>query len=98
MSCPFLPNCKDLDPSQIDSSDNRNATQDKKNMDKQATRHRIRSAFHNSWGRKDSEHKTYKKNNSMVIELSSAPNNMLTWIMLLTNRFSRFIMILIMMH
>ncbi|XP_031372425.1 probable ADP-ribosylation factor GTPase-activating protein AGD11 isoform X2 [Punica granatum] len=63
MSCPFVPNRKDSNSTQNDSSSNSTA-QDKKNLDKQATRHRIGSAFRNSWGRKESEHKTYRKKNS----------------------------------
>ncbi|KAJ9190577.1 hypothetical protein P3X46_001764 [Hevea brasiliensis] len=40
--------------------------QEKKQYDKQATRHRIGNAFRNSWGRKDSEYKNSKKNTSMA--------------------------------
>ncbi|KAK4793555.1 hypothetical protein SAY86_023990 [Trapa natans] len=56
MSCPFQQVCKDLDYSQPDSSDNSNAPLNKKNLNKHISRHRLRSAFRNSWGRKESEH------------------------------------------
>ncbi|XP_011000552.1 PREDICTED: probable ADP-ribosylation factor GTPase-activating protein AGD11 isoform X1 [Populus euphratica] len=41
-------------------------SQDKKQYEKQATRHRIGNAFRNSWGRKDSEHKHTKKSYSLA--------------------------------
>ncbi|KAK4746964.1 hypothetical protein SAY87_026001 [Trapa incisa] len=66
MSCPFLPNGKELNTYQNDSSGTSNASEEKKNLDKQATRHGIGSAFRNSWGRKEAEHKTYKKKNSLA--------------------------------
>ncbi|VVA28920.1 PREDICTED: ADP-ribosylation factor [Prunus dulcis] len=60
-SCPFPPSHK-KSPS---SNSTNNSTQDKKQYEKQPTKHRIGQAFRNSWGRKDSEHKTAKKGNSM---------------------------------
>ncbi|XP_022764781.1 probable ADP-ribosylation factor GTPase-activating protein AGD11 [Durio zibethinus] len=42
-------------------------TQDKKQYEKQPTRHRIGHKFRNSWGRKDNDHrKSAKKNNSLA--------------------------------
>ncbi|CAN6697143.1 unnamed protein product [Malus baccata var. baccata] len=58
MSCPFPPNKKS-------SNSTVSSTQDKKQYEKQPTKHRIGQAFRNSWGRKDSEHKTAKKGYSM---------------------------------
>lgn len=43
------------------------SSQDKRQYDKQATRHRIGNAFRNSWGRKDADYKNSKKNSSMVM-------------------------------
>lgn len=77
MSCPFLPNRKDLNSSQNNSLGNSNVVQEKRNLDKQATRRRIGSAFRNSWGRRELDHKAYKKKNSLVNELSSALNSLL---------------------
>ncbi|KAL6124919.1 hypothetical protein ACLB2K_077427 [Fragaria x ananassa] len=62
MSCPFPPAHKRH--SSTNSSSSR-YSQDKKQCDKQPTRHRIGHAFRNSWGRKDSDHRTAKKGNSM---------------------------------
>ncbi|KAG4974534.1 hypothetical protein JHK87_031355 [Glycine soja] len=59
LSCPFV-------PSHARSSSSNKFPQDKKHYDKQATKSRIGSAFRNSWGRKDSEHKSSKKSNSLV--------------------------------
>ncbi|KAG8656712.1 hypothetical protein MANES_04G165900v8 [Manihot esculenta] len=42
------------------------SSQDKRQYDKQATRHRIGNAFRNSWGRKDADYKNSKKNSSMA--------------------------------
>ncbi|KAM1157875.1 hypothetical protein TB2_027994 [Malus domestica] len=58
MSCPFPPNKKS-------NNSTVSSTQDKKQYEKQPTKHRIGQAFRNSWGRKDSEHKTAKKGYSM---------------------------------
>ncbi|KAB2627417.1 ADP-ribosylation factor GTPase-activating protein AGD11 [Pyrus ussuriensis x Pyrus communis] len=58
MSCPFPPNKRS-------SNSTVSSTQDKKQYEKQPTKHRIGQAFRNSWGRKDSEHKTAKKGYSM---------------------------------
>ncbi|XP_068330458.1 probable ADP-ribosylation factor GTPase-activating protein AGD11 isoform X2 [Pyrus communis] len=60
LSCPFPPN-KRSPPSNSTFS----STQDKKQYEKQPTKNRIGQAFRNSWGRKDSEHKTAKKGYSM---------------------------------
>ncbi|KAG4989107.1 hypothetical protein JHK84_031660 [Glycine max] len=59
LSCPFV-------PSHARSSSSNKFPQDKKHYDKQATKSRIGSAFRNSWGRKDSEHKSSKKSNSLA--------------------------------
>ncbi|KAM1263432.1 hypothetical protein ACFXTH_028428 [Malus domestica] len=58
MSCPFPPNKKS-------NNSTVSSTQDKKQYEKQPTKHRIGQAFRNSWGRKDSERKTAKKGYSM---------------------------------
>ncbi|KAM1503531.1 hypothetical protein ACFX15_027910 [Malus domestica] len=58
MSCPFPPNKKS-------NNSTVSSTQDKKQYEKQPTKHRIGQAFRNSWGRKDSEHKIAKKGYSM---------------------------------
>ncbi|KAK4774653.1 hypothetical protein SAY86_009588 [Trapa natans] len=80
MSCPFQPNGKELmlNTSQNDSSGTSSAAQEKKSLNKQATRHQVGTAFRNSLGRKEAEHKAYKKKkNSLVIEASSALNSLL---------------------
>ncbi|XP_062000412.1 probable ADP-ribosylation factor GTPase-activating protein AGD11 isoform X2 [Rosa rugosa] len=62
MSCPFPPS------HQRHSSTNSSSitySQDKKQCEKQNTKNRIGQAFRNSWGRKDSEHKSAKKGSSM---------------------------------
>eukprot|EP00257_Ricinus_communis_P024606 XP_025012020.1 probable ADP-ribosylation factor GTPase-activating protein AGD11 isoform X2 [Ricinus communis] len=60
MICPYKPQ-RSSSAAQMSSS-----SQEKKQYDKQATRHRIGNAFRNSWGRKDSENKQSKKSNSMA--------------------------------
>ncbi|KAL9370079.1 hypothetical protein Peur_041278 [Populus x canadensis] len=50
--------------SSLPTPSNNCPSQDKKQYEKQATRHRIGNAFRNSWGRKDSEHKHTKKSYS----------------------------------
>lgn len=50
---------------------------DKRNYEKQSTGHRIHgigNAFRNSWRRKESEHRSTKKSNSMVIIYYSIRN------------------------
>ncbi|PON98829.1 Arf GTPase activating protein [Trema orientale] len=59
MSCPFIPSHKRSSSS--NSSPSIGSVQDKKQYEKQATKHRIGHAFRNSWGRKDAEHKAAKK-------------------------------------
>ncbi|XP_011020380.1 PREDICTED: probable ADP-ribosylation factor GTPase-activating protein AGD11 isoform X3 [Populus euphratica] len=62
MSCPF-PGPR----SALSSSCSSHCSpQDKKQYEKQATRHRIGNAFRNSWGRKDTEYKNNKKSNSLA--------------------------------
>ncbi|XP_027340077.1 probable ADP-ribosylation factor GTPase-activating protein AGD11 isoform X2 [Abrus precatorius] len=60
LSCPFVPNARSS------SSTYNNIAIDKKHYDKQPTKIRIGNAFRNSWGRKDSEHKSSKKSNSLA--------------------------------
>ncbi|ONI20775.1 hypothetical protein PRUPE_2G032700 [Prunus persica] len=67
VSCPYPPSHK-KSPS---SNSTNNSTQDKKQFEKQPTKHRIGQAFRNSWGRKDSEHKTAKKGNSMPMSVKT---------------------------
>ncbi|KAG6787724.1 hypothetical protein POTOM_003768 [Populus tomentosa] len=52
--------------SSLPTPSNNCPSQDKKQYEKQATRHRIGNAFRNSWGRKDSEHKHTKKSYSLA--------------------------------
>ncbi|KAJ7009707.1 hypothetical protein NC653_000419 [Populus alba x Populus x berolinensis] len=52
--------------SSLPTPSNNRPSQDKKQYEKQATRHRIGNAFRNSWGRKDSEHKHTKKSYSLA--------------------------------
>eukprot|EP00258_Populus_trichocarpa_P000790 XP_002299211.3 probable ADP-ribosylation factor GTPase-activating protein AGD11 [Populus trichocarpa] len=52
--------------SSLPTPSNNCPSQDKKQYEKQATRHRIGNAFRNSWGRKDSEHKHTKKSTSLA--------------------------------
>lgn len=63
MSCPYPPAHRRTSsgtPGTI-------STQDKKQYEKQPTRHRIGNAFRNSWGRREYDHKAAKKSNSLVI-------------------------------
>ncbi|KAJ6387923.1 hypothetical protein OIU77_026479 [Salix suchowensis] len=62
MSCPFPGPRSTLSS----SSSSHCSPQDKKQFEKQATRHRIGIAFRNSWGRKDTEYKSTKKSNSLA--------------------------------
>ncbi|KAG6573810.1 putative ADP-ribosylation factor GTPase-activating protein AGD11 [Cucurbita argyrosperma subsp. argyrosperma] len=62
--CAFPP------PEKRTSKDNGN--QEKRNYDKQPTKSRIGNAFRNSWGRKDSERRSCKKGNSLVLSNSMA--------------------------
>ncbi|KAH7536654.1 hypothetical protein FEM48_Zijuj03G0007500 [Ziziphus jujuba var. spinosa] len=64
MSCPFQPS--HVRSSSGSTSIGTNTTQDKKQYEKQPTKHRIGNAFRNSWGRKDSEHKGTKKGSSLA--------------------------------
>lgn len=67
MSCPFQPS--HVRSSSGSSSTGTSTVQDKKQYEKQPTRHRIGNAFRNSWGRKDAEHKGSKKNSSLVMNI-----------------------------
>lgn len=62
MSCPFPGPRSTLSS----SCSSHCSPQDKKQYEKQATRHRIGNAFRNSWGRKDTEYKNNKKSNSLA--------------------------------
>ncbi|PRQ55318.1 putative Arf GTPase activating protein [Rosa chinensis] len=62
MSCPFPPSHKRHSST---NSSSITYSQDKKQCEKQNTKNRIGQAFRNSWGRKDSEHKSAKKGSSM---------------------------------
>ncbi|XP_022991167.1 probable ADP-ribosylation factor GTPase-activating protein AGD11 isoform X1 [Cucurbita maxima] len=57
--------------SQINSS-SKNGSQDKRQYEKLATRHRIANAFRNSRVRRDSDHKSFDKSNPSVSRLASA--------------------------
>lgn len=64
--CPF-PSSQRSVTSIRTSSSYHCSSHDKKQYEKQSTKHRIGLSFRNSWGRKDSEGKHHKKNNSQVI-------------------------------
>lgn len=64
LSCPFVPTHR---RSASNGSPNITISEhDKKQYEKQATKHRSGHAFCKSWGRKDSENKTTKKCNSLA--------------------------------
>ncbi|WRX11653.1 C2 domain - like 10 [Theobroma cacao] len=63
--CPYPPHQKPSS-STPQCSAGHHFAQDKKQCEKQPTRHRIGHKFRNSWGRKDSEHKSTKKTNSLA--------------------------------
>jgi len=65
--CPFIPSHARTTSSSQSSSSSYNPPQEKKRYDKQTTRNRIGLSFRNSWGRKDSESKSTKKSNSLVM-------------------------------
>ncbi|XP_021296890.1 probable ADP-ribosylation factor GTPase-activating protein AGD11 isoform X2 [Herrania umbratica] len=65
MICPYPPHQK-TSSSTPHCSAGQHFTQEKKQCEKQPTRHRIGHKFRNSWGRKDSEHKSTKKSNSLA--------------------------------
>ncbi|XP_061362399.1 probable ADP-ribosylation factor GTPase-activating protein AGD11 [Gastrolobium bilobum] len=66
LSCPFIPSQGRSSSSCQSSSSSNNSPLDKKLYDKQTTKNRIGLSFRNSWGRKDSEHKSTKKSNSLA--------------------------------
>ncbi|KAG5035071.1 hypothetical protein JHK87_009981 [Glycine soja] len=66
LSCPFVPSHARCSSYSERSSSSNNFPQDKKHYDKQETKSLIGSTFRNSWGRKDSEHKSSKKSNSLA--------------------------------
>ncbi|XVF00275.1 hypothetical protein REPUB_Repub03eG0271100 [Reevesia pubescens] len=67
MSCPYQPHRRTSSSSSSSSSSCHQFTQDKKQCEKQPTRHRIGHKFRNSWGRKDNDHfKSTKKSNSLA--------------------------------
>ncbi|XWS08309.1 hypothetical protein CRYUN_Cryun41cG0068500 [Craigia yunnanensis] len=66
MICPYPPHRRTSSSTPQSSSGNQ-FTQDKKQCEKQPSRHRIGHKFRNSWGRKDSDqHKSTKKSNSLA--------------------------------
>jgi len=65
--CPFIPSHARTTSSSQSSSSSYNPPQEKKRYDKLTTRNRIGLSFRNSWGRKDSESKSTKKSNSLVM-------------------------------
>lgn len=67
MSCPVLPPHKRSSTS--NSTPSIGSVQDKKQYEKQTTKHRIGHAFRNSRGRRESEHKATKKCDSSVMTL-----------------------------
>ncbi|XWS08310.1 hypothetical protein CRYUN_Cryun41cG0068500 [Craigia yunnanensis] len=67
MICPYPPHRRTSSSTPQSSSGNQ-FTQDKKQCEKQPSRHRIGHKFRNSWGRKDSDqHKSTKKSNSLLV-------------------------------
>ena len=75
MSCPFPGPRSTLSS----SCSSHCSPQDKKQYEKQATRHRIGNAFRNSWGRKDTEYKNNKKSNSLVMNSNFINVFILCW-------------------
>lgn len=69
LSCPIVPSQgRSISLALAQSSTSYyNSFMDKKPSEKQQSKHRIGNAFRNSWGRKDSEHKSAKKSTSLVI-------------------------------
>ncbi|KAL0538534.1 hypothetical protein IC582_022681 [Cucumis melo] len=69
--CPFPPPQK-RNSSLSHSTSSTDVNQERRNYEKVPTKTRIGSAFRNSWGRKDSEHKNCKKGNALVLSSSMA--------------------------
>ncbi|KGN52311.1 probable ADP-ribosylation factor GTPase-activating protein AGD11 [Cucumis sativus] len=69
--CPFPPPQK-RNSLLSHSTSSTDANQERRNYEKVPTKTRIGSAFRNSWGRKDSEHKNCKKGNALVLSSSMA--------------------------
>ncbi|XP_027186296.1 probable ADP-ribosylation factor GTPase-activating protein AGD11 isoform X4 [Cicer arietinum] len=67
LTCPFIPSHARSSSSSHSSSSYNNPPQDKKRYDKQTTKNRIGLSFRNSWGRKESESKSTKKSNSLIV-------------------------------
>lgn len=67
--CPFPPPQK-RNSLLSHSTSSTDANQERRNYEKVPTKTRIGSAFRNSWGRKDSEHKNCKKGNALVLSSS----------------------------
>nr|ADN34207.1 DNA binding protein [Cucumis melo subsp. melo] len=63
--CPFPPPQK-RNSSLSHSTSSTDVNQERRNYEKVPTKTRIGSAFRNSWGRKDSEHKNCKKGNALA--------------------------------
>ncbi|XP_010032309.2 probable ADP-ribosylation factor GTPase-activating protein AGD11 [Eucalyptus grandis] len=61
MSCPFPSSNNRYPSSSQSSSSSSSANQEKRQFEKQPTKHRIGQAFRNSWGRRENDHKAYKK-------------------------------------
>ncbi|XVF24436.1 hypothetical protein REPUB_Repub13aG0127700 [Reevesia pubescens] len=67
MICPYPPHHRTSSSAPPSSSGNQ-FTRDKKQCEKQPSRHRIRHKVRNSWGRKDNDqHKSTKKSNSLAV-------------------------------
>ncbi|KAK7243371.1 hypothetical protein RIF29_38164 [Crotalaria pallida] len=64
--CPFVPSHGRSSSSMQSSMSSKNFLLDKKHYDKQPTKNRIGLSFRNSRGRKDSDHKSTKKSNSLA--------------------------------
>ncbi|XP_038890665.1 probable ADP-ribosylation factor GTPase-activating protein AGD11 [Benincasa hispida] len=77
--CPFPPPQK-RNSSLSHSASGTDANQERRNYEKLPTKTRIGSAFRNSWGRKDSEHKNCKKGNANALVLSSSMAGMIEFV------------------
>lgn len=69
--CPFPPPQK-RNSSLSHSASSTDVNLERRNYEKLPTKTRIGSAFRNSWGRKDSEHRNCKKGNANALVLSSS--------------------------
>ncbi|CAK9316441.1 unnamed protein product [Citrullus colocynthis] len=77
--CPFPPPQK-RNSSLSHSASSTDVNLERRNYEKLPTKTRIGSAFRNSWGRKDSEHRNCKKGNANALVLSSSMAGMIEFV------------------